>query len=336
MIAEGLLWFDDDPRRPLMEKIVSAVERYSERTGWRPTVCEAHPAQVETFNADLARAAAVAARKRVPKAGAKAGKAPAVQLPPTLRVTPSAAMRPNYFLIGIEAGERPRAAKNPAKIPAKSLTPATPAPLRVARKVTRSASSPTPVIAAAVADTPAAQVQSALPTKPAKSPNPTRSATRSAPAKAPTQDKQVTPASQDKPTKRTRPITEVNLIAEVKQAKPAKQAKQAKLTIQAKPEKLDKTAARSAPAKPTTQAKQAKQATEVIPTKRTKPTIQVKPEKLDKPLTRDKQAKRTMPLKPAKPGSTPIPVAPAAPVAPSAPAAPARPARGRAPRSKVS
>ncbi len=112
MIAEGLLWFDDDPRRPLLEKIASAVERYKERTGWQPTVCEAHPTLVEMFNADRARAdaaaAKAAARRRPP-----APTPPAVTLPPRLRVTPNASMRPNYLLIGIEAGERPRRAASP-------------------------------------------------------------------------------------------------------------------------------------------------------------------------------------------------------------------------------
>jgi hypothetical protein len=106
MIAEGLLWFDDDPRRPLVEKIANAIDRYAERTGWRATVCEAHPTQVEAYQAELTRAAQAAARKRP---SAKAAP-PAVTLPPKLRVKPNAAMLPNCFLIGIEAGETPRRA----------------------------------------------------------------------------------------------------------------------------------------------------------------------------------------------------------------------------------
>lgn len=109
MIAEGLLWFDDDPRRPLVEKIAHAVERYAERTGWRATVCEAHPAQVEAYRAEVARAANAAARRRPSAKPA----APAVTLPPRLRVAPSASMQPNCFLIGIEAGETPRRAPSP-------------------------------------------------------------------------------------------------------------------------------------------------------------------------------------------------------------------------------
>lgn len=106
MIAEGLLWFDDDPRRPLAEKIANAIARYGERTGWQATVCEAHPTQVDAFNADMARAAMLAARRRAPKTPAP----PAVTLPAKLRVMPNTSLRPNYFLIGVEAGERPRKA----------------------------------------------------------------------------------------------------------------------------------------------------------------------------------------------------------------------------------
>lgn len=123
MIAEGLLWFDDDPRRPLAAKIASAVERYSERTGWAPTLCETHPSLVEQFThereiaaAKAERASRSAARRRKVEAsakprarGAQAGsEAPA--LPARLRVTPNSTLRPNYFLVGVEAGARPRVA----------------------------------------------------------------------------------------------------------------------------------------------------------------------------------------------------------------------------------
>lgn len=145
MITEGLLWFDDDPRRPLLEKIANAVERYSERTGWQPTVCEAYPAQVETFNADLARAAATPARRRASatsasstKSGArlsaKASAKPTVELPPKLRVVANTAMRPNHFLIGIEAGERPRKAVSPAASRAARIKADHATPVRASEK----------------------------------------------------------------------------------------------------------------------------------------------------------------------------------------------------------
>lgn len=109
MIAEGLLWFDDDSKRPVTEKIAYAVERYSERTGWRPTVCETNPSQVDAYNAEAERAANPAAAKRASKAHA----APMVELPAGMRVVANSAMRPNCFLIGIGVGERPRKAAAP-------------------------------------------------------------------------------------------------------------------------------------------------------------------------------------------------------------------------------
>jgi hypothetical protein len=46
MLKEGLLWFDDDPRRSVVIKIRNAVERYEERFGIRPTFCYLNPAQM--------------------------------------------------------------------------------------------------------------------------------------------------------------------------------------------------------------------------------------------------------------------------------------------------
>lgn len=152
MIAEGLLWFDDDPRRPLQEKIANAIERYSERTGWLPTVCEAHPAQAESVLAMLARSASApvastATRRRAttatqaPAAASSRrqakGAAPVVELPPKLRVTPNASLRPNYFLVGVEPGDRLRKAPSQStsatqrkarRAPATTSEPAAPAP----------------------------------------------------------------------------------------------------------------------------------------------------------------------------------------------------------------
>lgn len=140
MLAEGLLWFDDDPRRPLQVKIADAITRYSERTGWQPTVCETHPALVEMLNAEMARASTA---KRPPKASAT----PIPPLPPRLRVLPNAALRPNYFLIGIAEGERPRKAvsqptsatrrRSPRPVAATAATAATTSEPTLARTRTR-------------------------------------------------------------------------------------------------------------------------------------------------------------------------------------------------------
>ncbi len=39
----GLLWFDDDPRRPFEVKVEEAVERYIEKFGDQPNTCFVNP-----------------------------------------------------------------------------------------------------------------------------------------------------------------------------------------------------------------------------------------------------------------------------------------------------
>lgn len=38
-MEQGLLWFDNDPKRKLADKIVQAVARYTAKFGRNPTVC---------------------------------------------------------------------------------------------------------------------------------------------------------------------------------------------------------------------------------------------------------------------------------------------------------
>jgi hypothetical protein len=39
----GLLWFDDDPRRGLEDKVGRAALRYREKYGRWPNICYVHP-----------------------------------------------------------------------------------------------------------------------------------------------------------------------------------------------------------------------------------------------------------------------------------------------------
>lgn len=78
MLTLGLLWYDDDARRPVPQKIAEAVARYHERVGGRPTVCQLNPRQ----------AAALASVKTAAL--------------PQLRLVPDETLRSNYFLVGIE------------------------------------------------------------------------------------------------------------------------------------------------------------------------------------------------------------------------------------------
>jgi hypothetical protein len=42
----GMLWFDDDPKRTLAEKIERAALRYQEKYGAAPNLCYANPGTV--------------------------------------------------------------------------------------------------------------------------------------------------------------------------------------------------------------------------------------------------------------------------------------------------
>jgi hypothetical protein len=42
-MKEGLLWYDDDPRRDLAEKIGLAARRYRQKFGEPPDACYVHP-----------------------------------------------------------------------------------------------------------------------------------------------------------------------------------------------------------------------------------------------------------------------------------------------------
>ncbi len=42
----GLLWFDDDPKRGLKQKVENAARRYREKFGRNPVVCYVHPSML--------------------------------------------------------------------------------------------------------------------------------------------------------------------------------------------------------------------------------------------------------------------------------------------------
>ena len=47
-MKEGLLWYDDDPKRDLMEKVGRAAQRYRQKFGVPPDVCYVHPSAVSS------------------------------------------------------------------------------------------------------------------------------------------------------------------------------------------------------------------------------------------------------------------------------------------------
>lgn len=42
-MKQGLLWFDNDPKRKLADKIAQAVARHLKKFGYNPTVCYTNP-----------------------------------------------------------------------------------------------------------------------------------------------------------------------------------------------------------------------------------------------------------------------------------------------------
>lgn len=92
MVMAGLLWYDDDMRRPLATKILEAVERYRERVGFEPTVCQLSPEQL------TALAASTSSHGKRPRN-------PAIELPRTLRLEPDEHLHPNYFMLGMGEGD---------------------------------------------------------------------------------------------------------------------------------------------------------------------------------------------------------------------------------------
>ena len=77
MMKLGLLWFDDDAKRKVVEKLDEAAERYAERFGVRPTLAHLNPAQAEGL-----------AHRR-------------------LRLCGDPGLRRNYFLVGVDEGDAP-------------------------------------------------------------------------------------------------------------------------------------------------------------------------------------------------------------------------------------
>ena len=70
----GLLWFDDDPRKQLEEKVLRAATHYGHKYGHSPTLCFVHPnalsADRQAFGDNLsARRAGGNGKHPVKKAG---------------------------------------------------------------------------------------------------------------------------------------------------------------------------------------------------------------------------------------------------------------------------
>lgn len=50
-MKEGLLWYDDNPKRDLAEKIAPAARRYRHKFGAPPNTCFVHPSVLKSGKA---------------------------------------------------------------------------------------------------------------------------------------------------------------------------------------------------------------------------------------------------------------------------------------------
>ncbi|MFQ6057725.1 MAG: hypothetical protein ACE5MB_02440 [Anaerolineae bacterium] len=75
----GLLWYDDDPKRPLADKINEAARRYYEKFGVRPNTCYVNPVSIPEGNGDLSHR--------------------------QVKVIPTSTILPNHFWLGVAERE---------------------------------------------------------------------------------------------------------------------------------------------------------------------------------------------------------------------------------------
>jgi hypothetical protein len=93
----GLLWFDDDPKKPMARKIGEAAERYWQRFAVAPTAC--HVSRSPEDGAKGTQVAQVAQQRLALCLPSSDGEAPRLL---SLALVPSGAIRPNHFWVGVD------------------------------------------------------------------------------------------------------------------------------------------------------------------------------------------------------------------------------------------
>jgi len=81
----GMLWFDDDPKRSLEEKVERAATRFREKYGVAPDLCYANPNTVP----DSERT--VALKQSLPRGGGHA----------KIQMKQARSILPNHFWLGV-------------------------------------------------------------------------------------------------------------------------------------------------------------------------------------------------------------------------------------------
>ena len=85
----GLLWFDDDPRKELTEKVLRAAAHYERKYGQPPDLCFVHPSALKNGNGN--------GKRGVKKAGG-------------VEIRPGRSVLPHHFWLGV-AEKKARAAR---------------------------------------------------------------------------------------------------------------------------------------------------------------------------------------------------------------------------------
>ncbi len=85
-MKSGMLWFDDDPKRSIEEKVERAAERFREKYGVVPNLCYANPRTVESGQRAIA----------LKLAAGNSGKGQAC-----VAVRQARSILPNHFWLGV-------------------------------------------------------------------------------------------------------------------------------------------------------------------------------------------------------------------------------------------
>lgn len=65
-MKQGWLWYDNDPKKPLDEKLTEAALKYKEKFGIEPTVCYVNPAHLDSKESSKGKVKLISASTVMP------------------------------------------------------------------------------------------------------------------------------------------------------------------------------------------------------------------------------------------------------------------------------
>ncbi len=65
-MKQGLVWYDNDPKKSLDDKLSEAAHRYKEKFGVEPNVCYIHPSHYDAQRATIAKMRMIRAPQVLP------------------------------------------------------------------------------------------------------------------------------------------------------------------------------------------------------------------------------------------------------------------------------